>query len=514
MANSKKISIQWETEEDSLGTPLAIEDNEFAALLADENSSSAASRPHVKIGDQITVTISYISSKSTDVLLDLGGKRSGVISQQELLDQDGKFTKNVGDQVTAYVVSMKDGEFLLSTSLAQGMRNEHALDTAFENQIPVKGKIAAVQKGGFTVTVHGRKAFCPVSQLSSRFIANPEEFVGKEYDFLIKSMNGHNMVVSRSQLLQQQGEAMLETLEAKMQAGEAVAGTVEEIKEFGLVVDLGGISGLVHVSELGYGFSDQPGEKYKIGDRLTVKVLKIETLTGKNIARISLSLKALEENPWNHIEEHFRSGETYAGKVTRLADFGAFVELAPGLDGLVHLSEMAWGKRVMHPRDVLKVGDQVSVRILDLDTSRQRISLSIKTIEEDPWFEIEKKFVAGSSYPATIISLRTFGAIAELAPEVTGLLPISTLKQVFGDNYRKKAAPPQELTVTIVSLALKEHKILLSLPNSGAQDDEQAYFNQYLQEKEAEKTPAAPRVETSGSFGDLLKKSLQKSAVK
>jgi small subunit ribosomal protein S1 len=518
MAGSKKIDVQWDTDEDLLEAPQTTEDNEFAALLADEalsrSNPSSTGGGRVQIGDQITATITYISNKSTDVLLDLGGKRSGVISQQEILDGDGQFTKKIGDKVTAYVVSIKDGEFLLSSSLAQGMRNEHALEAAFENQLPVKGKIAAVQKGGFTVTIFNRKAFCPVSQLSSRFIANPEEFVGKEFEFLIKSFNAHNIVVSRSQLLQQQAAATLQSLEEKMQSGDAIKGKVEEIKDFGLVVDLGGVSGLVHVSELGYGFTEQAGERYKVGDEISVKVLKIEALPGKNIARISLSCKALEENPWLTMSDRFHSGESYPGKVIRITEFGAFVELAPGIDGLIHLSEMSWGKRVHHPREVVKVGDQVSVRILDIDSSRQRISLSIKAVEDDPWFEVEKKFVTGGSYPATVTSLRTFGAIAELAPGVTGLLPISTLRQVYGDNYRKKAAPPAQLTVTVVSLALQEHKILLSLPNTNAQDDELAYFQQYLQEKEQAPPPAATSGDRQGSFGDLLKKSLERPVPK
>ncbi len=511
--STKELEISWENADDDSEAGISSETNEFAALLADESTAPAPSAGRPRVGDQISARISYISSKTSDVLVELGGKITAVIAKQDLLDGEGIFRKEVGDIVSAYVVSIKNGEFFLSTSLAQGMRNENALETAYESQIPVKGKIAAVQKGGFTVMVHGRKAFCPVSQLASRYIANPEEYLDKEFEFLIKSFSTHNIVVSRSQLLQQQAEIALVDLEEAMLAGTPVRGTVEEIKPFGVVLDLGkGLSGLIHVSELGYGFTDAPGEKHQSGDQLTVKVLKIEPLPGKNTARISLSLKALESDPWLTVEDKFRQGESYTGKVIRLTDFGAFVELAPGIDGLIHLSEMAWGKRVHHPRDVVKVGDTVSVRLLELDSVRKRLSLSMKSIEEDPWFEIEKKFIVGASCMATMSSLRSFGAIAELAPGVTGLLPISTLKHAFGDSYRKKAAPPQQLSVIIASVAVKEHKILLTLPNLDAADEEMESFKQYLREKDQSAViPSAAEITgAQGSFGDLLKRSIDK----
>ena len=262
---------------------------------------------------------------------------------------------------------------------------------------------------------------------------------------------------------------------------------------------------MVHISEASWARIAHVSEAVKMGQQVRVKLLDIDD--SNSPARISLSLKQVEQDPWDNAAESYTEGQSLQGKVTRLMNFGAFVELQPGVEGLIHISEMSWEKRVLHPKEVVQEGDTVAVRLLKIDPLEKKISLSMKHIEDDPWYEADKKYPQGHQQKANCISLKGFGAILELREGLTGLLPLSTLKKAFGEQYRKKASPPQEIEVEVAHVDMDNKKVLLTLPNmeseSSEADDYQKYLNVQAKKKEKQKKEIDTNI---GSFGELLKK--------
>lgn len=510
---SGKYDVQWEDEDtgfEELESAAADKKQSEFEELFDESS---VERNFFRIGDSVTATVSSINSTSGDVLLDLGGKDTGVIGGDELKHEDGTSKVKIGDEVKAFIVSKSNGEIVLSQSMNHKVAKDHAIDTAIESKLPVKGKVTGHNKGGFQVQVLGKKAFCPISQISNQFVEEGTEkaFVGKEFDFLVTQKKGRELVVSRKALLQQQGAEVIEKLQEQIDEKPVLDGTVTSVRDFGAMVDIGGVDGMVHISEISWSRVAHPSEAVSVGDRKKVKLLSIDT-SGK-LPRISLSFKQAEQDPWTAAGEKYKENESYVGTVTRLMAFGAFVELEPGIEGLVHISELAWGKRINHPKEVVSEGDKLTVRILSVDTVSNKISLSNKQIDEDPWFEIEKKLPLGSHREATVESLKGFGAIAEVAPGITGLLPISTMKKAFGENYRKKASPPQTIEVKIANIDKDNRKVLLTLPNIETEDEDQGDFREYLKVQKAKAEKAKKSIDSSvGSFGQLLQQAQNKKS--
>ena len=496
--------IQWEDEEDSSPEVKKVEIKQeegesFADLLA--GAEGGFERQSIRVGGKVTGTISSISDTSSNVLVEIDPLHTGVIDRNDLLSEDGSMKYHAGDQISAYVVSRKGGEILLSTSMSQSSQSIDDLRLAQQNQLPVNGKVTGENKGGFEVSVMGKSAFCPVSQMDTRFVQNKAEYIGKDFRFLIEKVEegGRNIVVSRAKLLRQEAEEKIAELEEKLDSELILDGTVSELRDYGAFVDLGGMDGFLHISEMSYSRINKASDFLSKGDKIRVKVLKVETVDGKK--RISLSMKAAQEDPWATIHEDFMEGASYTGKVNKLESFGAFVELQSGVEGLIHISEMSWEKRVHNPADILSVGDQVNVRLLKIDLSTKRISLSLKHVEDDPWNKAQELLQVGNSLTTKVISLKGFGAILELSDGVTGLLPMATLKKAFGESYRKEASPPKELNVLIKNLELDEKKVLLTLPNVEEDDDEDLDYQEYMQ-KRKESTKAAPKEQ--GSFGALL----------
>jgi len=361
----------------------------------------------------------------------------------------------------------------------------------------------------------GKRAFCPVSQMDTKFVANKMEYMNQEYNFLIEKVEegGRNIVVSRSKLLKREGEAKITELEERVDQELILDGVIREVKDFGAFVDLGGFDGFMHVSEMSYARVNRASDYVQKGDKVRVKVLKIET-TADGKKRISLSMKAIQEDPWATISSHFESGKSYKGTVVRLETFGAFVSLMPGVEGLIHVSEMSWEKRINHPSEVLKVGDSVQVRIIDIKTAEQKLSLSLKNIEEDPWASAETKYANGTLFTGKVQSLKGFGAFVEIAPGVTGLVPTEILKKAYGESFKKKASPPQELSVVVRELNLGERKILLSLPEIKDDSGDIAAYHEYMQSQEDKSHKQAALPQNRGTFGDLLAAKLDKSTSK
>ena len=336
------------------------------------------------------------------------------------------------------------------------------------------------------------------------------EYLGKEFRFLIEKVEegGRNIVVSRAKLLRQEAQEKIAELEEKLDDELILDGTVSELRDYGAFVDIGGLDGFLHVSEMSYSRVNKASDFLTKGDNIRVKVLKVETVDNKK--RISLSMKAAQDDPWATINEDFQEGASYKGRVNKIESFGAFVELGSGVEGLIHISEMSWEKRVHNPSDILSIGDHVNVRLLKIDASSKRISLSLKHVEDDPWNKAQDLLRVDQTLVAKVISLKGYGAILELSDGVTGLLPMGTLKKAFGESYRKEASPPKELTVLIKNVDLDEKKVLLSLPNIEDDEDNSQDYKEYIQKKEAE---AKSEPTAQGTFGALLAAKLKRKIV-
>lgn len=497
----KYSDIKWEDEED-VTTPSSPEENEsFADMLA-TNEASASPRQSLRIGAQVNGVILSISEQSNSALVQLDPIHTAVIEGTDIRDESGELTHQIGDQVKAYIVSRRNGDILISTSLSHSNQGLQDIQLAQQNQVPVNGKVTGENKGGFEVTVFGKTCFCPISQIDTRFVEDKKTFIGQELQFLVEKVDGggRNIVVSRAKLLKQEAEQKLEELESKLDSNPILEGTIKDIAEYGAFVDLGGIDGFLHISELSYSRVNKVRDFLDKGDKVRVKVLSIETVKGKR--RIALSMKAVESDPWEEMGSSLKEGASYSGKVTRLESFGAFIEVLPGIEGLAHVSELSWEKRVLHPSEVVSVGDKVDVRVLSVDIHKQKISLSLKNVENDPWTAARGIIETNASIEGTVTSLKGFGAIIELTNGVTGLLPMGTLKTAYGESYRKHASPPKKITVLVKEIHDEERKILLTLPNIDQDEDAHSVFEEYKKKQKSQSTQV--QKPQQGNFGALL----------
>lgn len=401
------------------------QDENFAALLQASELSGAGegAAPGKRVNGQIV----HISGDSAFV--SLGSKAEGSISLHELKNEQGELTVAVGDSIDAYVVSNQEGQIRLSRTVQapRGSDKRAAVEDAYKNRLPVEGTVTGRNKGGFDVQILGLRAFCPVSQIELGFVENLDQFVGKPFRFRITEFkeNGRSIVVSRAALLKEESASKAGQILQTLKVGDIFDGEVRSLRDFGAFVDIGGVEGLVHVSEISWGRVNHPKDALSVGQKVKVKVIKVDEQPGKKQPRVGLTLRGLENSPWDRVGGEFRDGESYDGTVVRLAPFGAFVELAPGLDGLVHVSEMSWGRRINHPQDVVSVGQKVRVTIQSIDRDSKRISLSMKSNEEDPWTSVASRYTAGQQATGKVEKVAPFGVFVALEGGITALLPNS-----------------------------------------------------------------------------------------
>jgi len=372
-------------------TPTPDGDEDFASLLAEFDEKQARGGRGPNVGD--TVKGRVISIGAEAVFIDLGGKAEGMLEREELSDRDGKVTVAVGDTVEARVVDLggRTGCILLRKVMgsARGSEAKEELAQAFEHRIPVEGVVTGVVKGGVEVQVAGMRGFCPAGQLDLRFVEDPAVFVGQRLTFRITRLEPGrggqlNLVLSRKALLAEEAEVRATELRQRLEVGAVFPGVVTTIKDYGAFVDLGGIEGMLHVSELGFQRVGHPSEVLSVGQPVQVQVTKIEkTGDPKRPEKISLSLKALEKDPWTEVAARYSEGARLRGRVVRLQPFGAFVELEPGVEGLVHISQMAADRRINNPREVVEAGKEVEVTVVGVDVPRRRISLSMTAPSAD-----------------------------------------------------------------------------------------------------------------------------------
>lgn len=454
-----------------------------AEMTADmaELMASGSGMKDIKAGDRVRGTVVGIVDES--VLLDVGAKSEGFIARRELLGPDGELSVAVGDTVQAQVVAVDHEGVRLSVGAVRAHELSEQLESAAANRLPVRGKVVGYNKGGLEVKLGGRRAFCPASQVDRDFSEDLSTHVGNSYDFVITRFDptGRRIVVSRRALLEAEAKELASQTRQLLEVGAVLAGTVRKLTEFGAFVDLGGIDGLVHVSEISWDRIEKPSDALSEGEAVQVKVLKIDQ--GRN--RIALSIRQAGGDPWAQVGEEYLAGGSYTGKVSRLTDFGAFIELAPGLEGLVHVSEIDW-KRIRKPSDVLTEGQEVTVKLMEVDRKRKRLALSIKEATEDPWLGGAGDLSPGSKLEVTVEKIEDFGVFCTISDGVTGLMPSSMTNTARGTNLKRLFRVGQKIEVFVHEVDRRRRKVTLTRnqESEGGQADFKEYKKRQKQQEE------------------------------
>jgi small subunit ribosomal protein S1 len=372
------------------------------------------------------------------VLVDIGFKSEGQIRADEFTDAEGRLTTKVGDKVDVLLVRKEDkeGRVILSREKAASVKVWDEVEEAYKNQDTVRGKIVSRVKGGLSVDI-GLQAFLPGSHADLRPVRDLGTLVGKEHDFrIVKYERRHgNVVLSRRAALEAERKALREKTLECLEKDAVLDGIVRNITHYGLFVDLGGIDGLVHVTDMAWGKVGHPSEMYSVGDKIQVKVLNFD----KDRERVSLGIKQLFPNPWDQAEEKYPAGTRITGRVESLKEYGAFVEVEEGMEGLIHVSEMSWTEKIKHPSQMLSVGDTVEAMILNVDVAKKRISLSIKQLEPNPWDTISERYPVGSIIEGEIKNITDFGVFVGIDEGIDGLVHISDM------SWTQKINHPSEL---------------------------------------------------------------------
>ena len=441
-------------------------------------------------------------SKDT-IFVDLGGKSEGIADIQEFMDKEGNVAVQQGDWVEMRVASVRDGILLTKGMKVQGPDALDILREARENIIPVEGRVSGVVKGGFQIDLSGTRAFCPLSQIDLQFCEKPEEHVGARYPFRIIEIKekGKNIIVSRRVLLEEEQEKKSKETLARLKPELECEGKVTKVTDFGAFVDIGGIEGMVHVSEISHGRINHPSEILKPRQPVKVKVIKIET-DREGRPKISLSIKALEPDSWEKGLD-FEDGQIIQGKVSRLTDFGAFVEVAPGVDGLVHISEISY-ERVPHPSKFLHEGDRVEVLVMGIDRQTHRVSLSIKEamikkkMEKQGEGADKVRLEVGQVLRGIVDDIKPYGLfvrLPQLGAKAKGLLPLEELRGSEKGDIKKKFPKGEEIRVEIISIDEKG-RIRLSQRVMEEREDREDY-KKFLEKEEKDGK--------LGTLGDLFK---------
>ncbi|MUM78815.1 30S ribosomal protein S1 [Pseudodesulfovibrio sp. F-1] len=455
----------------------------------------------LNVGDKVSGTVIQVGENA--IFVDTGTKLDGIVEREELLDDEGNCTVKEGDIVELYVVGNDSGGIKLSRALS-GIGGLAMLEEAKAGALPVEGKVESTCKGGFNITLMQRRAFCPVSQIDNRFVENAEEYVGKTLEFLITKLeqHGRNIVVSRRALLEREAVESTATFVSETKVGDVVEGVVTRLAPFGAFVEIKpGLDGLVHISQLSHARVGHPEEAVSVGQRVSAKIVGIEQTDKPDKLKISLSMKELAQDPWDTLSATFAEGDKVTGKVVRLADFGAFVEIAPGVDGLVHVSEMSYTKRINKPADFVAEGQQVAVMIKSIDPDSRRISLSMKDAEGDPWMDAAEKYRAGQRVQGVVEKQEQFGIFIQLEPGITGLLPKSVIARSENPAPFEKLHSGDTVEVVIGEVKAAERKISLTTGDTREDGD----WKQFAPKKQTAVSPSG-----MGMLGAKLQEALNK----
>ena len=412
-----------------------------------------------KVGEKEVVEGTVISMNKREVVVNIGYKSDGIISLNEFRYNP---ELKVGDKVEVYVETQEDkkGQLTLSHKQARALRSWDRVNEALEKDEIIKGFVKCRTKGGMIVDVFGIEAFLPGSQIDVKPIRDYDVYVGKTMEFKVVKINQEfkNVVVSHKALIEAELEQQKKDIISKLEKGQVLEGTVKNITSYGVFIDLGGVDGLIHITDLSWGRVNHPNEIVTLDQKLNVVILDFDD----EKKRIALGLKQLTPHPWDALSADLKVGDTVKGKVVVMADYGAFVEIAPGVEGLIHVSEMSWSQHLRSAQDFMKVGDEVEAVVLTLDRDERKMSLGIKQLKSDPWQNIEEKYGVGTKHTAIVRNFTNFGVFVEIEEGVDGLIHISDL------SWTKKVKHPAEFTqigapIEVVVLEIDKENRRLSL---------------------------------------------------
>src|SRR5436190_8270372 len=412
-------------------------------------------------GEVVRGTVVGITERG--VVIDFGYKTEGIVNQNEFME-DGQLTVKRGDEVDVLVKNMETGEGfpVLSRADAVRLRAWDDLEKAFDEDTPVKGRVIERIKGGLRVDVDGIPAFLPGSQVDIRPVRNLDSLRGREIEAKVIKLNRKrsNIVLSRKAILEERDAGRKGETLNHIEEDIIVEGQIKNLTDYGAFVDLGGLDGLLHVTDMSWGRLQNPGEMFKVGDSVQVKVLRFD----RGRERVSLGYKQLLPDPWETIEERFPLGTRMTGKVASVTDYGAFIELEPGVEGLVHVSEMSWSKRVKHPSKIVNPGDTVDVEVLGVDPKARRISLGMKQIQDNPWRTLNERYQVGSRVQGRVRNLTDFGAFIEIEDGVDGLVHVSDISWSRRIKHPSEILKKgQEIEAVITSIDIENRRLSLSI---------------------------------------------------
>ncbi len=453
-----------------------VEENKNAAVEAEfdwdafENEDAGFAANRADLEAQYDKTLSTVAEKEVidgvvismnkrEVVINIGYKSDGIVSLNEFrYNQE----LTVGDTVEVYVESQEDkkGQLVLSHKKARALRSWDRVNAALENNEIIKGYIKCRTKGGMIVDVFGIEAFLPGSQIDVKPIRDYDIYVGKTMEFKVVKINHEfkNVVVSHKALIEAELEQQKKEIIAKLEKGQVLEGTVKNITSYGVFIDLGGVDGLIHITDLSWGRVSHPSEIVELDQKLNVVILDFDD----DKKRIALGLKQLTPHPWDALDAEMKVGDRVMGKVVVMADYGAFVEIAAGVEGLIHVSEMSWSQHLRSAQDFMKVGDEVEAQIITLDREERKMSLGLKQLKQDPWEGVEAKYAVNSKHAAKVRNFTNFGVFVEIEEGVDGLIHISDL------SWTKKVKHPAEFTqigaeIEVVVLEIDKDNRRLSL---------------------------------------------------
>ena len=441
-------------------------DVDFGAILDQHEKSSQL---EVSEGEVVKGTVVKITGQ--DVIINVGFKSEGIVRISEFKDGGDELSIKVGDEVDVLVKQLEnhDGYVELSRADAVRMQTWDLIENAHRDNVTIIGRVTDRIKGGLRVDIGGIQAFLPGSQVDVRPVRNLDIYRNKDMEFLVLKVNKKrsNIVLSRKALLDAQIAGKKDETLKHLEEGIIVEGEVKNITEYGIFIDLGGLDGLLHITDMSWGRIQNPSELFKVGDKIQVKILKFD----RDRERVSLGYKQLIPDPWATVTERYAIGTRVSGKVVSLTDYGAFVELENGVEGLVHVSEMSWSKRVKHPSKMLNTGQEIEAVVLEIDTNNRRISLGIKQIEINPWDTLQERYAVGTRVTGKVRNLTDFGAFVEIEEGIDGLVHVSDISWTKRIKHPSEALKKnQEVEAIITAIDTESRRLSLSIkdlePNS------------------------------------------------
>src|SRR5467141_131972 len=482
--------------------PSPEENADFAALFAESDQQKPGK---LRVGQKITARVAHLGAEVA--FLDLGGKGEGIIDLRELRNEKGDLLVHAGETLEGYVLSISEGNGVLTRSVPKGAGRE-IVQQALDAKIPIEGLVTGQNKGGLEVDLGGMRGFVPASQVDLRFVEDQSQFVGQRLRFRVTEIRGGNAILSRRALLEEERAAQAAELRKSLEVGAQIEGTVTSVRDFGAFIDLGGLEGLVHVSELSHTRVAHAQDVVKPGQRVKVQVLRIER-DERGHEKIALSLRALEQDPWNAARPQLKEGTRLQGKVARLQPFGAFVELFPGVDGLVHVSALS-DRHVQHPREVVKEGESIWVQVESVDDAQRRIALRRIGEEEaqapaGPRPEKQKRARVGDVVDATVDKCEAFGVFVHWDAG-KGLVPNPELGTPRGSDNKKTVPPGTKFKAQIIEI---DDRGRYRLSRTAAQRLEGVSDYREYQRQMNKKMPPGKGF---GTLGDLLRAKLERES--